>query len=488
MPFIIPANTLATGGFDVDNSCRFNDGSPDILKNGTESDGNRKVWTISMWIKRSKLGVRQSLWSWGSNSSSTGELYIDANDFLVLNNDGHQGSSNEVAGVLRDISAWYHIVWRCDVTESNNIDRWRCYINGVQRLLTDAASVSNADGEINKNGTHQNWIGGAARSLQSGNAVYPFGGYIAEAVFIDGQALAPTSFGEFDEDSGIWKPIDVSGLTFGDEGVYLNFQNASELGTDVSGNGNTYAETGLTAVDQSTDTCTNNFMTLNPLIGTGTYTDNQVYSEGNTIVIPNSTDNYGTAFGTFGATRGKWYWEAQIIWNGTSNNANYPKQIGFMREDYAFNKSYLGQNDDQTWGVAFHDLSTDGWGLDHNGSFGAITGATTLADDKMLMFALDLDNGKFYMGYDGTFFTSGDPTSGATGTGAIATLDATDLSFTIIPAVTNATDTTHYKMNFGNPAYAIASSNADGDGFGNFEFAVPNNYFSWCTKNLAEYG
>ena len=159
-----------------------------------------------------------------------------------------------------------------------------------------------------------------------------------------------------------------------------------------------------------------------------------------------------------------------------------------MREDYAFNKSYLGQNDDQTWGVGFADLDTDGWGLDHNGSFSAISGATTLADDKMVMFALDLDNGKFYMGYDGTFFTSGDPTSGATGTGAIATLDATDLSFTIIPALTNATNTTYYKMNFGNPAYAIASSNADGNGYGNFEFAVPSGYFSWCSKNLAEYG
>ena len=106
-----------------------------------------------MWIKRSKLGVRQTLWNWGSNSSSEGGLYIDANDFLVLNNDNQQGSSNEVAGVLRDTSAWYHIVWRCDVTETNNIDRWRCYINGVQKTLTDAADVSNADGEINKNGT-----------------------------------------------------------------------------------------------------------------------------------------------------------------------------------------------------------------------------------------------------------------------------------------------------------------------------------------------
>ena len=260
-------------------------------------------------IKRSKLGVRQTLWNWGSNSSSEGGLYIDANDFLVLNNDNQQGSSNEVAGVLRDTSAWYHIVWRCDVTETNNIDRWRCYINGVQKTLTDAADVSNADGEINKNGTHQNWIGGAARSLQSGNAVYPFGGYMAEVVFVDGQALAPTSFGEFDEDTPtVWKPINVSGLTFGDEGVYLNFQNAAELGTDVSGNGNTYAETGLTATNQSTDTCQNNFATMNPLVlGAGT-----VLSEGNLEIAPGTNATGFHTASTMGVSTGKWYWEAKL--------------------------------------------------------------------------------------------------------------------------------------------------------------------------------
>ena len=102
--------------------------------------------------------------------------------------------------------------------------------------------------------------------------------------------------------------------------------------------------------------------------------------------------------------------------------------------------------------------------------------------------ALDLDNGKFYVGYNGTFFTSGDPTSGATGTGAIATLSATDLSKFLFPAVTNATNSTYYKFNFGNPAYAISSGNQDGDGFGNFEYAVPSGYFSINTKNLAEYG
>jgi hypothetical protein len=83
---------------------------------------------------------------------------------------------------------------------------------------------------------------------------------MAEQVFFDGQAARQiTSFGEFDEDSGIWKPIDVSGLTFGTNGFYLDFEDSAALGDDVSGNGNDFTVNNLTAIDQTTDTPTNNF-------------------------------------------------------------------------------------------------------------------------------------------------------------------------------------------------------------------------------------
>ena len=90
--------------------------------------------------------------------------------------------------------------------------------------------------------------------------------YMAEVCFIDGQQLTPTSFGEFDEDSPtIWKPIDVSSLTFGNNGFHLDFEDSSAFGNDVSGNNNDFTVNNLTAIDQSTDTCTNNFATINSL-------------------------------------------------------------------------------------------------------------------------------------------------------------------------------------------------------------------------------
>ena len=473
---ILPANSV-TGGDLVTNSGRFNDASPDILKNGTESDGNRKVWTISMWIKRSKLGVRQTLWNWGSNSSSEGGLYIDANDFLVLNNDNQQGSSNEVAGVLRDTSAWYHIVWRCDVTETNNIDRWRCYINGVQRTLTDAADVSNADGEINKNGTHQNWIGGAARSLQSGNAVYPFGGYMAEVVFVDGQALAPTSFGEFDEDTPtVWKPINVSGLTFGDEGVYLNFQNAAELGTDVSGNGNTYAETGLTATNQSTDTCTNNFCTLNPL--TKRPTANGTIAEGNLQYTASTGDSH--IYGTMAIPPGmKVYFEVKLVSN-TAQNA-----IG-IHNVYDGGDGTFIKGGGEAGTYSFKPRGASSVTQYFNNGSATNHSIDNVANDTIIGVAVDNANGQIHYSIAGTYINSSDPTDNnpvalVTGFGGA---NEQYLHFSLDTTSTQPSN----QFNFGSPPYSESGGESDADGHGNFNQAVPSGYFALCTKNLAEYG
>ena len=43
-------------------------------------------------------------------------------------------------------------------------------------------------------------------------------------------------------------------------------------------------------------------------------------------------------------------------------------------------------------------------------------------------------------------------------------------------------------FNFGNPTFTIASSNADANGYGSFEYAVPSGYYALCTKNIATYG
>jgi hypothetical protein len=134
------------------------------------------------------------------------------------------------------------------------------------------------------------------------------------------QQLDPTSFGEFDEDSGIWKPIDVSGLTFGTNGFYLDFENSGSLGADVSGNGNNFTVNNLTSIDQTTDTPTNNFATLNSLAITNA---GNTFSEGNLkITTTSGASSYNQA--TIGVSTGKWFWEVKVV-SDTDGSGNYAR-------------------------------------------------------------------------------------------------------------------------------------------------------------------
>ena len=112
-------------------------------------------------------------------------------------------------------------------------------------------------------------------------------------------------------------------------------------------------------------------------------------------------------------------------------------------------------------------------------------------DDDVISVAMDLDNNKLYFAKNGTWANSGDPTSGAKGTGAVSiTAAASTVDGVYFPSAADygGSPRTTWSMNFGNPPHSISSGNADGDGYGNFEYAPPSGYYALCTKNLAEYG
>jgi len=484
---ILGTNSIKDTGYDVANSLRFNSGSSDSLSKAFSSHGTRTKWTWSIWFKRSKLSGSNVLGACYFNDSNEDRLEIDSNGQIIW----YSYQSNAYVGRLktnrkfRDISAWYHLILRWDTGDSTADNRMKIWINGSEETSFANRDNPSSDAEslFNYGDNSQTWVIGHTANVNH------WGGYMAEIVFCDNQKLEPTSFGEYNSDSPtIWQPIDVSGLTFGTNGFYLDFEDSSALGNDVSGNNNDWTANNLTAIDQTTDTCTNNFITLNSIITNTSRTNSQTYSEGNTIVIPNSHDNYMTASSTIGLKgSGKWYWESQIVWNGTSSNAYYPRTIGFVSEDYLYSASYMGQAD-ESWCIIYQASGGPGWRAGHGGSESNISGATSMANGDIMIFALDLDNGKFYAGRNGTWFTSGDPTSGSTGTGSLFTLTASDLNKFLFPACTNASNATYYKWNFGNPAYSISSGNSDGNGYGNFEYAVPSGYYSLNTKNLAEFG
>jgi hypothetical protein len=292
-------------------------------------------------------------------------------------------------------------------------------------------------------------------------------GYMAEVCFINNQQLDQTSFGEFDEDSGIWKPIDVSGLTFGTNGFYLDFEDSSALGNDAAGSNN-YTTVNLAAIDQSTDTCTNNFATLNPLCTGSLIT----LSEGNLKALGNSGSDSSTTTATIGITEGKFYWEVKV----GSTGSGYP-YFGIYED---FDSLVQGNLQGQANGTRVMTVYAVGGGttLFKPGTNLTITAPAT---NNIIMFAVDKDNDKFYMGVNGTWYNSGNPTSGATGTGSLADLDANG---TVMFGSHNYNNS-FIEINFGNPTFT-GTDQSDGNSRGSFEYTPPSGYLSLCTANLSE--
>jgi len=454
MPLIIPSNSISAGGYEVANSLRFNDDSSDYLNRtgGTATDG--KKFTYSAWFKRSEIGGGNELFC----------IYADNTNRLFLRNNGDTFELSMLGGFgsttrqFRDPSAWYHFVIACDSTQATASDRGKWYLNG-ELIMTGSISLN----QVFPHGqsTPNFYIGNG----EYNNTVYTqyWDGYQSEVCFIDGQQLDPTSFGEFDEDSGIWKPIDVSGLTFGTNGFYLDFENSGSLGADVSGNGNNFTVNNLTSGDQATDTCTNNFATLNPLDkpGTGNLPG---FAEGNLHYNKTATGsgNNSQANSTIAVNTGKWFFEIKAL----DSNAII---VGIDNADNPTYDSHGNSINSSDGGIAYYN----------NGQkivYGTASsyGASWTTND-IIGIAINLDDNEI------TFYKNG------SSQGAIS-ITTTGINYR--PAIMNNgyNSTSSAYMNFGNPPFSISSGNSDGNGYGNFEYSVPSGYYALNTKNLAEYG
>jgi hypothetical protein len=455
MPLILGANSLTGGGYEIDNSLRFNSGSTDYLTRTPASDGNRRTFTISLWVKRSNLGTFQNLlWV----DPSTYDIFrFNDSDKLYFSKDDNT-ALRLTSRVFRDISAWYHIVVAIDTTQASADDRVKMYINGVEETAFDTLVNPSLNEQMHYNEATQHWIGTSSVESQL------YGGYMSEYYMIDGQALDPTSFGEFDEDSGIWKSIAYTG-TYGTNGFFLEFKDSSALGDDTSGNGNDFTVNNLTSIDQTTDTPTNNFATMNPLTSHGTVT----LAEGNNQV--NVADNTDNCTSSFMVSSGKWYWEGKYTVGTLAMVGIRPEGMNVYQTNlFNLTGTYQG----------YYYYADSGNQRPANTAYG-----DTFATGNIIGVALDLDNNKLYFSKNGVFQNSGDPTSGATGTGAIS-IATSGLTWGFSFTSGGGSDT--FQMNFGNPPFAITTGNEDANGYGNFEYEVPPGYYALCTKNLAEYG
>jgi hypothetical protein len=450
----------ASSGYNVENSIKVqaNSGNEWFYRNSPTA-GNKRTFTFSFWLKRTQLTGFQAdpyLMSQGTNAR-----FHFAGDTLRFMFDGNS-TEMEAAGKLRDCTAWYHIVLAVDTTQATNTNRVKMYVNGEDYPFNNNDWPSQNQ--------ESSWMSGSSMyfNTRDGDGSYDNSGYWAEVAVIDGSALTPTSFGEYD-DSGTWKPKDLSGLSFGNQGFYLKFDNAASLGADSSGNGKNVTLNNITSVDQATDTPTNNFCTLNPLFPLGSNVGNLDITEGATRAS-NTVSSYKFATSTVGVTSGKWYWEVKATYVRTISTLGTTQPFHWDQGNIAFSGTiYYAQT-----GQRYNNSSAS--------SFGAAWG-----DGDIIAFALDMDASTPTLTVYKNNTSLGNLYSGLTinGTGAAFLPPVDDGYFAkLIGYSTNTFD-----VNFGGYTVATPSSAAtDANGYGTFEYAPPSGYYAICTKNLAEYG
>jgi len=228
---VIGSNIIAGSsgqfGYNLDKSLRLRSSASAYLSRTPASNGNRKTWTISTWVKRGALGTEQTILSGGVISGTyyyTKGLYFTSGDKIAITNyPDTAGGELVTTAVYRDTSAWYHIVVAVDTTQATDTNRIKIYVNGVQVTSFSTTSYPSQNTDTMFNSTSYPMFLG---KFVDGFTQY-LDGYLAETNFIDGQALTPSSFGETSATTGVWQPKKYAG-TYGTNGFYLPFNLTAE--------------------------------------------------------------------------------------------------------------------------------------------------------------------------------------------------------------------------------------------------------------------
>ena len=460
--FLLPGAKFIPG-YEVANSVRLAGDAHG--QKSISSGGSGTTATFSAWIKLSAAPDKAIFTSY-IDANNFVEIYFSSSSFRIYHYDGGSLSNALYTDALyRDQSSWYHFHVIFDTTNGTEASRLIITVNGtrVTSFSTTNYPTSSQDMELNSSS--------ATLNVAARNADEQFVGYMAEVVWLDGTASAASNFGEFDEDSPtIWKPKDVSGLTFGTNGFYLDFEDSANLGNDANG-GTDFTETNLAATDQTTDTPTNNFATLNPL-----YNNSLVYAEGNCKIT--EAGDWQSSFSTIGATSGKWYMEFKCS-ASTDGTDNFSGGICALDgvSDAAIALTVPGGSGSSIISYGYENDGTKDV-KNTSSSYGSTYGS---ASTDIIGVYMDLDNNKLYFAKNGTVQDSG--------TG-ISIDDGYTYGFTVGDYYGTS------EANFGNPTFSISSGNADANGYGNFEYdpssgtfdSASKDFYALCTKNLAEYG
>ena len=373
----------------IDNSCIFNSADSPVLSRTPSGTGtSKKTFTISAWIKRGRLinaSSEHSMTIHGVNHGSGSRYGVfglynggsgNPTQLRLLLGKYTTGSSTTTLDwytnrTLEDTSKWYHLMAAVDTTDATAGDRVKLYIDGER--VTSFASSSNPslNDEFYFGSEYANYV-----STYDGS----FGdwdGYMAEVNFVDGTALTPDTFGVTDTSTGRWIPKTLSGITYGTNGFRLTFADSSALGDDLSGNTNDFTATNLASTNQTTDSPTSNFATLQGTGGT--------LSEGNLTLATGTSDN-SHHNATLKPKSGKYYAEFTCNAMGRSEVG----VVSTLNVPYSSNTTRLPTTSDgSVAGYMYYGFNGSVYYTSANAS--ATTYATYTTND-LISIALDLDN------------------------------------------------------------------------------------------------
>ena len=414
-------NDSAVGLAVIQRSLKFQAADNTRLVRTIGSTSNRRTFTYSFWMKRTMQSAEQYVLYNGHSSSTP---YFDArfeansHQFQFIDYTGSWPLQLITNRRFRDCTSWYHFVIAVDTTQGTASNRAKLYINGVQEtsFSTETYPSQNHDTAANVSGNIQVW--GTNKEGTSND----LDGYLAEAHFVDGQQLTPSSFGFTESQTGLWMPKRYEG-THGTNGFYLDFSDNSStaaLGIDKSPNGNDFTASNFSVSagvgdDSSLDTPSNNFCTLNPL---KTNPSARIsFTEGMLQHNGVSGNNHLRSHSTMSVSSGKWYMEFKFV-------SGYQVADNTVSFGICTQGGHRASNNDAVWyenSVNFKALTYGNNGnvyvYNASSSTTLISGLQTFASGDVMGIALDLDNNKMFVSKNGTFFSNGtgtqDPVTGA---------------------------------------------------------------------------
>jgi len=457
----------ALGGTDIQRSLRFRSNNSAKLTRTFGTNTSDTTKTISVWVKRAKVGSFQSMFSTAVSGYIEGRFQF-TNDDQIQYTDRDAGSgTTDIQKIttqkFRDVVGWYHLVLAIDTSNGTADNRIKIYVNGTQ--VTDFSSSTNPTQSYATSffrSSADNYVG-----VNNNSSDY-FDGYMTDINFIDGQALDASYFGYTDSQTGQWRSKKFEG-TYGNNGFYLKFADnsgtsATTMGKDSSGNGNNWTPNNISVTSDHTndsmlDTPSNNFANLNNtnffMIDLGS-TINQLEEGGLFVDNPNNADR--AVHATQLMQKGKKYYVEGVYYEaGSGSQSNWAITSLTKNSGYPYKPN--SDRDEGAWGIDWRGGAGTPAIFYKNG--GQTYSGSRPSNGQVIGMAIDLVNGKIWFHKAGTYaWGGGNPTNGTTPDISGVPTDE-DFYFTV-SIDSGGSNYTDFRINFGQQPFQYKPSGFDG--------------------------